>query len=143
MAWYVTDVKFQQSYRPMGSHDELKAYFSNKHKQYVNKCEVSLLSNGLDINCTNQYSGSTAGITIFRSNQEFKQEALRQAQGNVDSFQDFGRLDDEYLQFWAALVDSGYQDATDFIRAIHPRKEPIRGVLSAEDLRVKFQGVFR
>lgn len=44
-AIYATDVKFQQCNRPMGSHGESKVYFSNKHKLYGNKIEMSVAPN--------------------------------------------------------------------------------------------------
>ena len=34
---------------------------------------------------------------------------------------------------WAVLVDKGYQGSQSFIRAIHPKKKPIRGNLTVED----------
>ena len=48
-ALYATDVTFQHTNRPAGNQKESKVYFSNKHKLYRTKSEVSVLPNGLAI----------------------------------------------------------------------------------------------
>lgn len=133
-ARYATDVTFQQSYRPSGSHQESKAYFSNKHKLYGFKTEMSVLPNGLAINCSSHHNGSKSDISIFRSNQSFHTDALRK-QHDEGSMQDFGPLSDEHSSSWAVLMDKGYQGSADFCRAIIPKKKPINGVLAIEDMR--------
>ena len=46
MARYATDVTFQPSFRPSGSIEEGKRYYSRKHKLYGYKVEASVTLNG-------------------------------------------------------------------------------------------------
>ncbi|ETV63904.1 hypothetical protein H257_19163, partial [Aphanomyces astaci] len=97
-ARYATDVTFQQTNVPAGSYAEKKSY--------GHKVEVSVLLNGLAINCTKHYKGSVADKSIFDDNLEFHANGLAK-QG------DDGRLDDPErvggARQWAVLVDKGYQ----------------------------------
>lgn len=49
MPLYATVVRFQPSFRPSGSMDEGKKYFSWKYKQYGYKVEIPFWPNGLTI----------------------------------------------------------------------------------------------
>ena len=51
-ALHATDVTFQQAFRPSGSIEEGKRYFSSKHKLYGYKVDVSVLPNGLALDMT-------------------------------------------------------------------------------------------
>ncbi|KAE9236712.1 hypothetical protein PF005_g950 [Phytophthora fragariae] len=65
-ARYATDVTFQQANRPVGNHNEAIAYF-----------RVSVMSNGLALDCSAHAKGSVADITTFRSNDVFHVKALK------------------------------------------------------------------
>lgn len=60
-ALYATDVKFQQSNRPVGNMAEGKPYYRGKHKLYGLKVEMSVSPLGLAINCTEHFAGATNG----------------------------------------------------------------------------------
>ena len=61
---YAVDVTFQQSFRPSGSIQEGKLYLSSKHKLYGLKTEVSVLHNGLAVNCSTRFPGSVSYFEI-------------------------------------------------------------------------------
>lgn len=65
---FATDVKFQHKNRPAENHEEAKLYFSNKHKHYGYKSDVSVLPTCLAIGCTPHKPGSVSDIRIFRNN---------------------------------------------------------------------------
>lgn len=75
-ARYATDVTFQQSFRPRGSLQEGKRYFSANHKLYGFQVEVSVLPKGYAIGCIKHYQGSTSDLTIFQSNALWHKESL-------------------------------------------------------------------
>lgn len=70
---YATYVTFQQSNTITNNPDR---YYSQKHHLYVHKVEVSVLSIGLAVNCTNNDPGTEADITIFNKNMAFDGLAL-------------------------------------------------------------------
>ena len=107
MARYATDVTFQQSFRPSGSLEEGKLYFSGKHKLYGYKTEVSVLLNGLAIGCSAHEPGSVSDLKIFEAMTSFHATQLRKREGEND-MDDDGPLSDEYPHFWALLCDKGY-----------------------------------
>lgn len=74
-ARYATDVTFQQSFRPSGSIEEGKAYFSGKHKLYGYKVEVSVLPNGMAIGATRHYPGAVSDLRICQENRAFTTNA--------------------------------------------------------------------
>jgi hypothetical protein len=86
----VADVKFQPALLPQGCFAESKHYFSEKHKLYGFKVEVSVA---------------------------------------------YPRFAIMFSQYWAVLVDKGYQGAASLTRAVHPKKKPRNGRLTAVDLR--------
>lgn len=65
---YATDVTFHHANRPAGNHQESKHYFSNKHKIYGYKTEVSVVPNGLAIGCIDHRQRSVADVVIIRKN---------------------------------------------------------------------------
>ncbi|ETV73531.1 hypothetical protein H257_11656 [Aphanomyces astaci] len=75
-ARYATDVTFQQTNVPAGSYAEKKSYYSGQHSLYGHKVEVSVLPNGLAINCTKHYKGSVADKSIFDDSLEFHANGL-------------------------------------------------------------------
>jgi hypothetical protein len=68
-ALYATDVKFQPAHRPGGRFDELKHYFSGKHKQYGLKLECSVAYPGFAVDLSKHYPGSASDLTIFLERQ--------------------------------------------------------------------------
>ncbi|KAJ0405908.1 hypothetical protein ATCC90586_005853 [Pythium insidiosum] len=48
--------------------------------------------------------------------------------------EDNGEGSENYATSWAVLTDKGYQGAASFVRAIHPKKKPVGGSLTAEEL---------
>lgn len=62
---YATVVTFQEYNRPNGNLQEVKKYFSGKHKLYGYKLEVFVLPNGLAIGCSTHYPGSVAEVDSF------------------------------------------------------------------------------
>ena len=135
-ALYATDVTFQNSNRPGGNHEEAKRYFSNKHKLYGYKSEVSVLPNGIAIGCTPHQPGSVSDLTIFRKNIKWHQAALSKTEHEARSYPDVGPMAEEHDGLWAVLTDKGYQGAADVIRAIMLKKKSKGGSLSHDDLRI-------
>ena len=66
-ARYATDVTLQQSFRPSGSLQEGRLFFSGKHKLYGVKVEASVLPNGQCIDVSNYHRGSVSDLTIFQN----------------------------------------------------------------------------
>ncbi|ETV94968.1 hypothetical protein H310_11609 [Aphanomyces invadans] len=75
-ARYATDVNFQETCIPAGIYNEKKMNFSGKHYHYGHKVEVSVLPNGMAINCTRHIKGSVSDKAIFDGNLEFHVSAL-------------------------------------------------------------------
>ena len=135
MALYATDVTFQPSFRPSGSMEEGKKYFSGKHKQYGYKVEVSVLPNGLALCCSEHEPGSVSDLTLFQRIQYLHTKQLRKTQGDMD-YDDDGPLSDKFERSWGVLVDKGYQGASEFCRVIHPKKKPVHGVRAPSEVKV-------
>lgn len=72
---YESDVTLQQSNSPSGNMQEGKIYFSEMHKLYGLKTEVSVLSNGIDIGCTAHYLGPSSDIDICIRNITFHKDS--------------------------------------------------------------------
>lgn len=121
-ARYATDVTFQQSFRPSGSIEEGKRYYSGKHKLYGYKVEVSVLPNGLAAGSTLHYPGSVSDLEILQRNKDWHLRESSKKQGDSD-VADIGLMTDKYPQHWAVLMDKGYQGAAEFMRAISPKKK--------------------
>ena len=62
MCRYANDVTFQQSFRPGGSLEESKKFFSGKYKLYVFKVTFSVLPNYIAINANKKCPGSVLDI---------------------------------------------------------------------------------
>ena len=130
-ARYATDVTFQQANRPSGNVAEGK-YYSGKHKLYGFEAEVSVLPNRIAAQCTEHFPGSVSDIDIIFRNRAFHTTALQKVQ-EEDKIADVGILSDQYAGAWAVLGDKGYQGAAEFVRIVHPKKKPPRGMLSLDD----------
>lgn len=131
-ALYAVDVTFQQSFRPSGSIQEGKLYFSGKHKLYGLKVEVAVLPNGLAISCSPHYPGSVSDFEIVQRQRELHEKLLKKKESDR-SIMDVGMHSERYPQDWAVLCDKGYQGLLELLRAIHPIKKPPRGALSVSD----------
>lgn len=131
-ARYATDVTFQQAYRPSGSLQEGKLYYSAKHKLYGFKVEVSVLPNGYALNCSSHNPGSTSDLRIFQEAQNFHKVELKKTREEREK-EDDGELSTTQGRYWGVLMDKGYQGAAEFIRAIIPKKKPKNGTLSRSD----------
>ena len=132
-ALYATDVKFQQGNRPSGSHLESKTHYSQKHKLYGFKLECSVAPNGQCVYIADHAVGSENDLTIFRNNIGAHQTLLKKKNTEQD-INDHGELWDRYVEYWATLVDKGYQGLGVDIRALHPKKKPRKGRLERADL---------
>lgn len=62
---YATDITFQQCFRPSGSIEEGNNYFSEKHKLYGLRVEVSVCSSGYSLLFSNYQPGSVLKIYIL------------------------------------------------------------------------------
>lgn len=133
-ARYATDVTFQQSYRPSGSMQEGKKFFSGKHKLYGLKVEVSVCATGIALFCSDHAPGSVADIDIFYRNLDLHQAALKKLP-NEKEFVDVGPQLEQYGDYWAVLLDKGYQGVMECVRGIHPKKKPQHGNLNLDDER--------
>ncbi|ETM35519.1 hypothetical protein L914_17598 [Phytophthora nicotianae] len=91
--------------------NEIKPYYSGKHHLYGYKVEVSVLPNGLAINCTDHTGGSTHDAAIFKDNVAFHARAMRK-QEDDRGLRDEGRLHEVYPKDWAplSLEDACYND---------------------------------
>lgn len=132
-ALYATDVTFQQSNQPMENNDETRAWYSKKHKLFSYETEVSVLPNGLAINCSPHPRGKIADIEMFRSNIAFHKRALLKTEKEKDSYDDLRKLQAEFSDSWAVLLDKGYQGLFQEIREIQPKQRPPNGNLSVHD----------
>jgi len=95
-ALYATDVTFQNANRPGGNHDQAKEFYSNKHKLYGCKTEVSVLPNGVAIGFTEHYPGSVPDLVIFRKNIGWRQDALAKTEEEAANIPDVGPIAGEY-----------------------------------------------
>ena len=132
---YATDVTFQCSNRPVGNHQESQKYFSNKHKLYGYKTEVSVLPNGLAIGSSIHHPGSVSDIAILRHNLLWHKDALKKTEAEMNTVLDIGTLREEFEGQWGVIMDKGYQGSCEFIRAVLRKKTPKGGFLTAEEER--------
>jgi hypothetical protein len=97
-AKYVTDVKFQPALRPQGRFAESKHYFSEKHKLYGFKVEVSVAYPGFAIMFSQHEPGSVSDFTIFNARLQHHQLALLKTTAE-EILEDNGELHNEYSQY--------------------------------------------
>lgn len=135
---YAVDVTFQQSNRPSGTMEEGKLYYSGKHKLYGLKVEVAVLPNGMACWASKHYGGSVADIEIFHRNKAQHFKMLRKTEAE-EGLMDGGQFAEDYPTLWAVLCDKGYQGLLELLRAIHPKRKPVRGTLSRDDVKQNFK----
>ena len=133
MARFATDVTFQPRFRPSGSIEEGKKYFSGKHKLYGYKVEFSVLPCGVTLGASLHEPGSVSDLVIFQQMQSFHRKQLRKTSEEADIF-DEDPLSERYPNHWAVLTDKGYQGGQEFCRVIHPTRKPSRGVLTPAEV---------
>ena len=131
-ALYAVDVTFQQSFRPSGSINEGKIFFSGKHKLYGLKVEVSVLPNGLAMSCSDHFPGSISDLEIIQRRQDWHKRRSRK-KGDDNELTENGLFYNIYKKRWALLADEGHQGFGIFLRAILPERKPPRGVLSISE----------
>ena len=88
-ARYATDVTFQHAFRPSGSIEKGKRYFSGKHKLYGYKVEISVMSDGLALGMTAHYPGSVSDFEILQRNRDWHLNELAK-RGLKDSWRIWG-----------------------------------------------------
>ena len=129
-ALYATDVPFKWSNRASGNYPESKMYFSEKHKTDGYKTEISVVANGLAINCTDHYSGSFSYLTFFRDNKNFHNMATQK----LAQKQKLSNLNDNKEEMacerWAVLVEKEYQGGSDVACILLSVRKSPNGCLS-------------
>jgi hypothetical protein len=75
-ALYATDVRFQPGNRPSGRFDEQRRYYSEKHKLYGFKTEVSVAYPGVAVLVSGHVQGSVHDFTLFSSRIEVHRRYL-------------------------------------------------------------------
>ncbi len=131
-ALYAVDVTFQQSFRPSGSIEEGKLYFSGKQKLYGYKCEASVLPNGLCVGVSNHCPGSISDFEIFQRRKEWHLSKTKKSEDKILMI-DAGQHADQHPHHWAILADKGYQGILEIARGIVPKKKPPRGALTLSE----------
>ena len=96
------------------------------------KVEVSVLPNGLAIQCCNHYSGSMSDFGIIQHRCEDYAKLLKK-KSNEGGILENGMHIERYPVDWAFVADKRYQELLDLLRTIHPIKKPPRDVLSISD----------
>ncbi|KAG3103221.1 hypothetical protein PI125_g13920 [Phytophthora idaei] len=132
-ALYTTDVKFQPAFRHTGRFSEAKHYFSNKHKLYGLKVEVSVAFPGRVVFLTNHTPGSVSDITTVANHLKDHQRLLEKT-NQERLIEDNGEDSEQYQEAWAILADKGYQGGASMLGVAHPKKKPRNGELTADEL---------
>lgn len=98
--------------------------------------EVSVLSNGMAIGCSEHKPQSVSYQTLFGGCSTFSNINVKK-KGDMKNRDDDGPFVDEYPESCAILVDKGYQKASEFCRVIHPKKKPQHAVMLSSRCEVK------
>ncbi|RHY15104.1 hypothetical protein DYB32_010790 [Aphanomyces invadans] len=97
---------------------------------YGHKVEVSVLPNGLAINCTRLFNGSVSDKAIFDDNLEFHASALvKQPHENRIAY-----CGGPNANQWVVMAEKGYQGIQNSVRAVLPKKSS-EGILTLDDNR--------
>ncbi|ETV89984.1 hypothetical protein H310_15175, partial [Aphanomyces invadans] len=105
-----------------------KHYFSGKHKLYGFKIEASISPEGLLVDMSPNEPGSVFDLTMFRNRFDDHLQALSKTDNEL-AMNVNGELFREHVTSWAVLVEKGYIGLAPLVRAIHPKKKPVGGVL--------------
>jgi len=128
------DVKFQPANRPKGSLAEGKDYWSEKHRSYGYKVEVSVRPNGMASDFSYHHGGSESDFSILVNRVNRTQARIRK-EFDEEGLPDNGILREEYPYSWAIIADKGYQGIAEHIRSITPKKRPPNGGLTLAQTR--------
>jgi len=128
----VIDCTVQKINRPKMSFQEAKGFFSDKHKMYCLKKETVHAPNGEAMYVSNYYLGAVHDFTIFKDSIEKHKDYLTKTPEEVP-INDEGMGVDDFPTEWGMMMDKGYTGAQDLLRAIMPKKKPIRGRLTLEE----------
>lgn len=128
----VIDVTFQARSRPTMLFKDAMVYFSGKHSTYGYKTEIGHAPNGLAMLVSNTNPGSIHDFTIFKESVDIYKDFLKKRPSDR-TISDNGELKDKYPDSWAAIMDKGYQGASEIVRAIHPQKG--RNLCAEDELR--------
>lgn len=125
-AMCATDCKVQKVNRPSSQNfTKAKKYFSEKHKEYGYKTEISVLSIGPCIFSTPHKPASTQDISIFWDNIKRHQIAISKSSRD-DIEKENEELLDEHAGKWAISTDECYQGLAREVRATTPSKKEHR-----------------
>lgn len=102
---------------------EGKRYLSWKQKLYGCNVEMSVSPIGLEINATNDYTGSVSDLEILQRNRSFHKFAIKKSEVEKEII-DHGHLFNEFKHLWAVLFDKGYQGVQELLCRIPRRKNP-------------------
>ena len=119
-----------------------KLYFSGKHKLYGFKVEAAVRPNGIASAFSKHYPGSISDISIMYDRIQSHKYRLEKSDEEKD-FEDNFPMSERFSNYWGVLMDKGYQGASEELRAIIPRKKPVRGVLSRADEYIQQETIFR
>ncbi|KAG3075072.1 hypothetical protein PC122_g14166 [Phytophthora cactorum] len=78
-------------------------------------------------------AGAVSDITILSNHVEKHRDLLRKS-ANESLLDDRGEDATDYRDSCAVLADKGYQGAESMIRAVHPKKKPKNGELTADEV---------
>ncbi|KAG3093905.1 hypothetical protein PI125_g16692 [Phytophthora idaei] len=118
-ALYATVSTFQQTNIPTGRAKTRDLYQNAKFQLFGYKNQVSVLPNGLAVDCTGHAPGNEADADIFRQNAEFHYKALGKAEREMDIADD-GELVATYPDSWAVLADKNFQSLSEDLRVVTP-----------------------
>ncbi|RHY20761.1 hypothetical protein DYB32_009959 [Aphanomyces invadans] len=120
-ALYAVDATFQQSNRPLGSHNEALYAFSGKHHLYGKKVEVAVSPSGFALHVSQHVPGSVHDKTLFDQNSSFHSDVRKKRPSEVH-LEDSCPLRETFSDQWALLADKGYQGVQHVSRAILPAR---------------------
>ena len=104
----VLDCSVQEIPRYMGTFNDMKVFYSNKHKKYCVKKEYGHLPNGQVCFISKFYPGSKHDFHVFLDNKEI--------------YKTFLLKHDSVSDFWKLMADKGYEGAGDHIPCILPKR---------------------
>ena len=103
-----------------------------KHKLYGFKFEEAVRPNGMASAFSRHHPESVSDLSILLGGIDGHLKSTEK-QEDDDLFHDSYHLHEQYPNQWVVLLDKCYQGVADVLRAITPRKKPVRGMLSRED----------
>lgn len=115
-AKFVMDITFQPIWKPTGTYNEVKQYFSGKHKACGLKSQCIHDRKGRVVHCISGVRGSVHDLTICRNNLEEVKRVIKKPA--IDD-----EIEDERDLYWSVLVDAGYRGLQKSLNAIMPYKK--------------------